>query len=138
MKESNLNDISSKMRKLDICMMSTQTLRGNIASRPMSNNGDVEYDGNSYFFSFNESRAVKDLEENAHVNLSFNGKNGLYISLSGKAKLVTDRAKLEKHWQDQLNQWFPEGINTKGIVMIHVKASRIKYWQGEQEGEVKL
>jgi general stress protein 26 len=37
MKESNLNDISSKMRKLDICMMSTQTLRGNIASRPMSN-----------------------------------------------------------------------------------------------------
>ncbi len=138
MKESNLNDISSKMRKLDICMMSTQTLRGNIASRPMSNNGDVEYDGNSYFFSFNESRAVKDLEENAHVNLSFNGKNGLYISLSGKAKLVTDRAKLEKHWQDQLNQWFQEGINTKGIVMIHVKASHIKYWQGDEDGEIKL
>jgi general stress protein 26 len=138
MKESNLNDISSKMRKLDICMMSTQTLRGNIASRPMSNNGDVEYDGNSYFFSFNESRAVKALEENAHVNLSFNGKNGLYISLSGKAKLVTDRAKLEKHWQDQLNQWFSEGINTKGIVMIHVKASHIKYWQGDEDGEVKL
>ncbi len=51
----------------------------------MSNNGDVEYDGNSYFFSFEKSRAVKEIEENPEVNLSFNGKNELYISLTGKA-----------------------------------------------------
>ncbi len=74
------------MRTLDICMMSTQTSRGNISSRPMSNNGDVVYDDNSYFFSFEKSRAVKDIEENPQVNLSFNNKNDLYISLTGTGR----------------------------------------------------
>ncbi len=86
------------------------------------------------FFSFKESRAVKDIEENPHVNLSFNGKNELYISLTGEAKLVTDKAKLEEHWRDQLNS---SRHQYKRDSMIHVKANRIKYGQ-EEEGEVKL
>lgn len=138
MAKNNLSDISSKMRKLDICMLTTQTSDGDLISRPMSNNGDVEYDGNSYFFTFEESHAVKDIKENPQISLNFEGDKNLYISLSGKAKLITNKEKLKQHWLDELKQWFPQGIDTPGIVMIHVKAKRIKYWQNEEEGEVKL
>ena len=86
MASKKINAISEIMRRLDICMLTTQTARGLLTSRPMSNNGDVEYDGNSYFFIYEDSRAVKDIEENPQVNLCFEGPGGLYISLTGKAK----------------------------------------------------
>lgn len=137
-KQITLGYISSKMRKLDICMLTTTTSRGLLTSRPMSNNGDVEYDGNSWFFTFDKSRTVKDIKANPQVNLNFKGPDDLFISLAGKAKLVKNKAMLEDHWLEELNQWFTKGIDTPGVIMIHVKASRIKFWQRDKEGEVKL
>ena len=137
-KEITLKEVSEKMRKLDICMLTTKTQGGLVTSRPMSNNGEVEYDGNSWFFTFEQSRTVKDIGENPEVNLNFNGPKDLYISLTGKAKLVKDKAQLKEHWLDELKQWFPDGIETPGIRLIHVKADRIKFWQKEEEGEVEL
>ncbi len=138
MPEQKLEDISKKMRHLDICMMTTSTEGNQLASRPMSNNGDVEYDGNSYFFSSDKQDVIRDLEKNPHVNLSFAGEKKLYISVVGEAELIRDRAEMKKHWQDSLEQWFEDGVDTPGIVMIHVKGKRIKYWQNWDSGEVKL
>ena len=47
MADKTLKDIATKMAKLDIALLTTHTSRGQLSSRPMSNNGDVEYDGNS-------------------------------------------------------------------------------------------
>ena len=138
MAEPQLSDISKMMRKLDICMMATTAPDGAITSRPMSNNGDVEYDGNSHFFTYEQAEVVEELKENDNINLSFTGKDQLYISITGKAVLITDKKTLKKHWLDELNQWFEEGVNTPGITLIHVKAARIKFWHKEEEGEVKL
>lgn len=138
MADKTLKDVSKIMRKLDLCMLTTTTSHGMLASRPMSNNGDVEYDGNSYFFTWKNSRSVQDIEKDNHVNLTFQGKNDIFISVSGKASLVTSREKMEEHWLDELDKWFENGLDTSGIVMIVVKADRVKYWQNEEEGEVKL
>jgi general stress protein 26 len=59
MVNNNLKEIASKISKLDICMLTTRTTGGMLTSRPMSNNGDVEYDGNSYFLTFDQSQTVK-------------------------------------------------------------------------------
>ena len=133
-----LGDISKRMRKLDICMLTTRTGRGLLTSRPMSNNGDVEYDGNSYFFSYENSNVVKDIKGNPQVNLGFEGRKHLYISVSGKARMISSKARMEEHWLPELKRWFEQGIDTPGIVMIHVKGNRIKYWQQEDQGEIKL
>lgn len=136
MPKKSLKDISKKMKDLDLCMMTTVTSGGMTASRPMSNNGEVEYDGNSYFFTWGKSRLAKDLKRNPHVNLAFNGPKKLFVSVTGKAKLTKDPEQMAEHWNDSLNQWFKDGVETKGVVMIKVKARRIKYWQNEEEGEM--
>src|SRR4051812_46479202 len=46
-----LSDISEKMRDIDFCMLATHASNGTIASRPMSNNREVDYDGDSWFFT---------------------------------------------------------------------------------------
>jgi general stress protein 26 len=136
--EKSLGAVSKKMQKLDICMMTTKSKTGQLSSRPMSNNGDVEYNGNSFFFTYEGAKTVKDITENAAVNLSFAGPKDLYISIVGTAKLIRTKAKMEEHWLKELEQWFKDGLDTEGIVMIHVKAKRIKYWQNEEEGEVHV
>jgi len=138
MTKSQLSDVTKMMSKLDICMMTTIASDGAITSRPMSNNGDVEYDGNSYFFTYEQSEVVDELKKNDNINLSFTGKDQLYISITGKALLITDNRVLKEHWLNELNQWFEEGIETPGITLIHVKAARIKFWHKEEQGEVRL
>ena len=134
----SLATIARSMRELDICMMVTETARGTLNSRPMSNNKDVTYKGDSYYFTYDGSQKVKELEANPNVNLNYEGEKGLFISISGKAKLIRRKNAFEEHWNDSLNQWFPEGIDTPGIVLIHVKGTRLRYWQREKEGEISL
>lgn len=61
MSDLSLHDLSKKMAKLDFTMMATRSPNGTLTARPMSNNGDVEYQGDSYFFAYQNSRKITDL-----------------------------------------------------------------------------
>lgn len=138
MADKTLQDVAEIMRDIDLCMLTTTTSNGMLASRPMSNNGEVEYDGNSYFFTWEGSRMVSDIELDSGVNLTFQGDDDIFISIGGKAEVTRSKDKMAEHWQEELSSWFEEGLDTPGIAMITVIAKHIKYWQGEDEGEVKL
>jgi general stress protein 26 len=62
----------------------------------------------------------------------------MYITITGKAKLIRNKAQMSAHWIDSLSMWFRQGLNTPGIVLIHVKGTKIKYWQKNKEGEIKI
>jgi len=97
MSEMTLSDIASKLKKIDFCMMSTKGSQAEIANRPMSHNGDVEYDGDSWFFSYAHTRKIIDIGRDSGVTLSFTeppsllGKPGIFISIEGKAELIRDK-----------------------------------------------
>jgi general stress protein 26 len=131
----DLETIAQHMRHLDIATFTTVTEGGALASRPMSNNGDVEYDGNSHYFTFEQSRLVADIGRNPQVNLGFEGDDDLYVAVAGTAELIRDKSAFEAHWVPDLDHWFPQGIDTPGVVLVKVRAARIKYWQGEENGE---
>lgn len=135
MPSETLQSIAQKMRHLDIAIFTTVTQGGALSGRPMSNNGDVEYDGNSYYFTNEATRLVADITSNAKVELGFSGKDYLYVSVAGEAEIIRDKATFKAHWVDELDRWFENGVNTPGMVMVCVKAQRVKYWKGEQSGE---
>ncbi|RZI94629.1 MAG: pyridoxamine 5'-phosphate oxidase [Variovorax sp.] len=130
-----IEDIAARMRKLDICSFTTVTENGGLATRPMSNNGDVAYDGNSWFFTNDGTRLVSDIEGNPAVSLAFEGMDGLYIAVAGQARLIRDKAQFEAHWVPDLDDWFDQGADTPGLVLVQVAAERVKYWRGEENGE---
>jgi len=139
-----LRDLAEKMKHIDFTMLMTHTEDDQIAGRPMSNNGDVDYQGDSYYFTWEKSRMVSDIERDATVALSFQGNKGLLgkppimVSVEGEAELVRDKTAFAAHWNKDLERWFSDGVDTPGIVMIKVHASRIHYWDGEEEGEVRV
>ncbi|HTO33887.1 MAG TPA: pyridoxamine 5'-phosphate oxidase family protein [Pararhizobium sp.] len=138
MPQKSLSEVAKKMRDIDIAMLSTHTDGGAIAARPMSNNGEVEYDGDSYYFTWEKSRMVDDIRKNSKVGLSFQGKKAFSVVVEGEADVIKDKAAFKEHWTPDLDDWFKDGIDTKGMVMIKVSAVRAHYWDGEDEGEVKL
>jgi general stress protein 26 len=144
MAEMTLADLSAKMRKIDFTMLFTKAENGALAGRPMSNNGDVEYDGDSWFFTYEQTNTVSDIQRDPQVGLSLQGAAGilgkppLFVSVEGKATLVRDKAQFEKHWVADLERWFPQGVDTPGLVLIQVHARRIHWWNGNDEGEITL
>lgn len=137
MKQASLPHIAGIMKDLDFCMLVTHDGRGTLHSRPMSNNGEVEYDGNSWFFTYKDSRKAHHIEGDSKVSLLFQTDNMLFIECYGRASITTDRALLEEKWLDELKMWFPQGIDTPGICLLKVEANRIHYWSKEEEGEYK-
>lgn len=138
MSNKTLADIAEKMRDIDITMLSTHTDGGAIAARPMSNNRDVEYDGDSYYFTSDDTRMVDDIERDPRVGLSFQGRKGFAVAVEGQAELIREKASFQDHWTDDLDQWFEDGVDTEGLVMIKVRADRVHYWDGEDNGEVRI
>lgn len=144
MNDRDLSDLAEKMRDIDFTMLSTRTAGGAIGARPMSNNRQVDYDGDSYFFAYDDALMIADIQADPRVGLTFQGKSGLlgmrpfFIAVEGRARLVHDAGRFAEHWTKDLDRWFPQGTDTPGLVMIHVRAERVHYWNGEDEGEVRL
>lgn len=142
MSDRTIGDLAKAMGKIDFAMLTTRTEGGQLATRPMSNNSDVEWDGDSYYFTYDDTRTVSDIERDPHVALSFQGRAGilgappLFVAVEGDAGIIRDKATFADHWTSDLERWFPDGIDTPGMALIKVAAVRIHYWDGEEEGEV--
>lgn len=128
-------------------MLVSRAADGSIGGRPMSNNREVEYEGTSRFFTCDDTRMTEDIARDAPGGLVYQGKAGLlgvvgkpglFVHVEGEAKLVKDKAKFAKHWDKSLDRWFDQGVETPGLMLIEVEARRIHYWDGDDEGEVRL
>ena len=139
-----MKDVADAMGKIDFAMLTTRTDDGSKAARPMSNNGEVEFDGDSYYFTWEHARMVRDIDGDALVGLTFQGSKGLlgkpplFMSVEGRAEIIRDRAAFADHWTSGLDRWFEKGVDTPGVVMIKVHATRIHCWDGEDETELVL
>lgn len=144
MAELKLTDISEKMRDIDFAMLSTRTEGGALSGRPMSNNRQVEFDGDSYFFTCEDKRSVADIRRDSNVGLTYQSKSGMlgmkpfFIAVEGRAELIQDKSRFAEHWTKDLDAWFKDGVDTPGLVLIKVAAQRLHYWDGYDEGEIAL
>ena len=51
-----------------------------------------------------------------------------YVSLSGHARLVRDKAAITEHWQEALRTWFPKGLEDPDIALLRVEITEAEYW----------
>lgn len=144
MTDLTLHDIAREMKDIDFGMLSTWNGTGAISSRPMSNNGDVDFDGDCFFFSYEDTRKAADIRQTPGVSLTFSkapsllGKPGIFIAVQGDALLSKDKTEFQQHWVDSLDRWFPDGIETEGLVMIKVVGKRVDYWDGNANGTIAI
>ena len=144
MADKSLADLAEKMKDIDFAVLSTRAESGAIAARPMSNNRQVDYDGDSWFFTCGDAGTVADIEGDPNVGLAYQAKSGMlgmrpfFLTIEGRAQLIRDKSLFAEHWTKDLDRWFEQGIDTPGLTLIKVTAERLHYWDGYDEGELRL
>ncbi len=125
----DIQKLARMIKDIDFGMLTTVDDDGTLRSRPMSTNGNVEADGDVWFFTYGGSHKVLEAQQNPQVNVAFSDpKHQNYVSLSGTASLVRDKAKIKELWQPSLKAWFPDGVDTPDIALLKVTAHKGEYW----------
>lgn len=121
-----LEKITAIVKSAKIGVLTTSTEDGRLVSRPLAT-VDVEFDGDVWFFTYDPSNKVHEIEHDSHVNVSYDSGKG-YLSLSGRASIVHDRAKIEQYWSPQIDAWFANGKDDPKVALIMVTAESAEYW----------
>jgi general stress protein 26 len=124
----HLAKLRELIKDIDFGMLTTVD-DGSLRSRPMSTNGEVDADGDLWFFTYASTHKVEEIRRDRHVNVSFaDPKHHRYVSVSGLAELVRDRTKIEQLWKPELKAWFPKGADEPDIALLKVHATKAEYW----------
>lgn len=123
---ARLNEL---MKGIKFAMLTTVEPDGQLRSRPMATQ-QVEFDGDLWFFTQADAPKVDEIAREHQVNVSYALPNKQrYISVSGRAQLVRDRAKMAELWSEPLKIWFPDGIDDPNIALLKVRVEQAEYWE---------
>lgn len=128
-REDSLQKLRDMVKDIDFCMLTTVDEKGDLHSRPMSLNGDVDPNGDLWFFTGVSSQKVSEIAKLPKVNVSFaDPDNQHYVSISGVAQLVRERNKIEELWRPEFKMWFPEGKDDPEIALLRISLEKAEYW----------
>jgi len=128
-RENDLEKLRELVKDIDFCMLTTVDESGDLHSRPMSSNGDIDEDGDIWFFTNASSHKVSEINQVPKVNVSFaDPENQRYISVSGTAQLVRDQAKIDELWRPEFKIWFPKGKDDPEVALLRVTLEKAEYW----------
>ena len=101
---------------------------GKLRSRPMRP-AQTEFTTDLWFFTRESSHKVDEVKSEHHVGLTFaNPSKEDYVSLSGRATIVKDRALITAHWSEPMRAWFPKGIDDPDVALLKVAIDAAEYW----------
>jgi general stress protein 26 len=125
----NVEKLREMIKDIDFCMLTTIDEQGDPHSRPMSSNGDIDPNGDIWFFTGSSSHKVSEIENSPKVNLSFaDPKNQRYVSVSGSAQLTRDAKKIDELWRPEFKMWFPKGKDDPEIALLRIRLKKAEYW----------
>lgn len=126
--KSDVKLLSDKIKGIRIAMMTTIEQDNVLRSRPMVTQ-DMEFDGDLWFFTYDNAAKVGQLAAHNQVNLSYaKESDNLYISASGTSELVRDRKKVKDLWKPMLKAWFPNGPDDPNIALLKVHVESAEIW----------
>ena len=128
-RSESLEKLRELIKDIDFCMLTTIDEEGDPHSRPMSSNGDIDPNGDLWFFTAASSLKVDEVTNSPKVNVSFaDPENQRYVSVTGVARLVRDREKIDELWRPQFKIWFPKGKDDPEVALLCVSLEKGEYW----------
>lgn len=136
--DEGIRKIADLIKGIKFAMMTTVSDEGRLYSRPMTTQ-ELEFDGDAWFFTADDSEKVRDLMGEPQVNLAYSKPDSsAYVSVSGRAEIVRDRAKMQELWNPMYKAYFPQGLDDPKLALIRVSAESAEYWDSPSSPVVRL
>ena len=128
------------IKDVKIAMLTTVDPDGSLRSRPMATMGTKDgFDGTLWFFTKDDSGKVGEIDREHQVNLSYSDPSHQnYVSVSGTATVVHDKAKNEELWTPLFKAWFPKGLDDPHMALLKVTVEKAEYWDTPSSAIVHL
>jgi general stress protein 26 len=126
------------IKEVKMAMLTTIDEDGSLRSRPMATS-KAKFDGYLWFFTRGSSPKVEEIDKHVEVNLSYaDPGSNTYVSVSGKAQTIHDKAKATELWNPILKAWFPDGLEDPDLALLRVKVEKAEYWDSPSSKVVQL
>jgi general stress protein 26 len=118
--------VAELVQDFRFAMFTTRNAEGRIVSHPLTVQ-EAEFDGDLWFVVSRDATFVDDLrlDDRAGVSLS---SNDSWVSLSGRAQLVEDPAKVRELWSPTIEAWFTDGPDDPKVGLLKFTAESAEYW----------
>ncbi len=107
-------------------MLVTRAEDGGLRARPMAI-AEIDEDCNLWFVTGHDSGKLPEIGADPRVCVTFQ-EGARSLSLTGRATLVDDRARLRQLWNEGWRIWFPGGPDDPEAILLHVASTRGEYW----------
>jgi len=139
--EKKVEDFYDLIDGIEIAMLTTRLGDGALVSRPMATQKRRE-GVDLWFVTSTETHKVEEIEREPHINLGYY-KDAEWVSVSGRATLVRDRALIRQLYQPDWRAWFGDeggerdgGPDDPRLVLIVVKVESATYFKRTQSRPV--
>jgi len=143
--ERKLDDLYDLIDGFETAMLTTHALDGSLVSRPLQT--QKRTDGvDLWFMTSTDTHKVDELRVNPEVNVAyFKSDSKEWVSVSGRARLTQDRARIRELYQPEWKAWLEDqggarngGPDDPRIALIEVDARSVVYMKSTQSREVGM
>ena len=111
-----------------ICLFTTMLEQQPLTTRPMSVRKVCDQ-GNFWFLSSIDSNKNIEIGVDDRVQLFFaNTSDSEFLSVYGKATIITNKDKIEELWNQMAKTWFIEGVDDPTLSVLKVTPLSAEYW----------
>ncbi|KAG2126290.1 hypothetical protein DEU56DRAFT_742997 [Suillus clintonianus] len=145
--QEKITDLHTVIKNAKIGMLVTRDANGNLHSRamtPATPYSDTQL--NLVFLANNVSHKFEEIENDAHVNVSFCDPSSTnWASYSGRARVTQDKDLINKHWSSFITGYIgdlKDGVhkgdkNDPRVAVIEIIPDEIKYWITKHSSAVR-
>ena len=127
--DEKIKKLGEMIKDIDIAMLTTVDEDGSLRSRPMGTQ-QVEFDGDLWFITAIDTGKADEILRENRVNVSYaKPDDHRYVSVSGTAVLINDKAKIDELWSPIYKAYFPEGQDDPRLRLLKVRVEKAEYWE---------
>ena len=140
-----LDELHRLIEKIEMAMFTTRRADGRLVSRPMATQ-KRDAIADLWFVTDIESHKLDELENDPNVNLGYLDSGSFeWVSVSGSARISTDRAQIRRLYQPDWKVWFGTiddvcdgGPDDPRLALILIDADSVTYMKQDKSKPVVL
>lgn len=127
-----VKEVRDIMADIEVAMLTTidsTSAEGRLTSRPLTTQ-IAEPDGDALFLVRRSSAVAKDVEVDPRVNVAYTSRKA-WVSLAGRAEIITDRGEVERLWSKGAAMFMDGGPENPDNVVLKVHGDTAELWGGD-------
>ena len=133
-----MHRLAELIERSRVAMWTTADADGSLRAKPLSTL-QLDPAGCLWFFVTLTSSKVRELEQQPRVSLSYADPDRQdYVSISGAAQIVRERARMQQWWNPDIARWFANGLETPDLALLGVRIEQAEYWDAPESPVQRL